>query len=86
MAVSPSRRSSTVHLGVERNKTGRPDVAKKVQLRTIYSLMGVGAYGNSGLNPMVSAHLWRIYVLPRVLYGLEVQTCLQSDIQAMEHL
>ena len=52
----------------------------------MYSLMGVGAYGNSGLNPMVSAHLWRIYALPRVLYGLEVQTCLQSDIQTMEHL
>ena len=35
---------------------------------------------------MVSAHLWKIYVLPRVLYGLEVQTCLQSDIQIIEQL
>ena len=75
-------------MGVERSKTGRPYDAKKVQLgrRTMYSLMGVGTYGNSGLNPMVSFHLWRIYALPRVLYGLEVQTCLQSVIPAMEHL
>ena len=79
---------STVHLGVERSKTGRPDVKKKVQLerRTMYSRMGDGVYGGSGLNPMVSAHLWKIYALPRVLYGLEVQTCLQSDIQTMEQL
>ena len=35
---------------------------------------------------MVSAHLWKIYALPRVLYGLEVQTCLQSDIQIIEQL
>ena len=79
---------STVHLGVERSKTGRPDVGKKIQLgrRTMYSLMGAGVYGGSGLNPMVSAHLWRIYPLPRILYGLEVQTCLQSDILAMEQL
>ena len=43
-------------------------------------------YGGSGLIPMVSAHLWKIYALPRVLYGLEVQTYLQSDIQIMEQL
>ena len=79
---------SAVHLGVERSKTGRPNVKKKVQLgrRTMYSLMGAGVYGGPGLNPMVSAPLWKIYALPRVLYGLEVQTCLQSDIQNMEQL
>ena len=25
----------------------------------MYSLMGVGTYGGPGLNPMVSAHLWK---------------------------
>ena len=85
---SIKKASSTVHLGVERSKTGRPDVGKKIQLgrRTMYGLMGAGVYGGSGLNPMVSVHLWRIYALPRILYGLEVQTCLQSDIVAMEQL
>ena len=79
---------SVVHLGVERNKTGRPDVQRKIQLgrRTMYSLMGVDAYGGSGLNPTIPAHLWKIYALPRVLNGLEVLYCLQSDIQAMEQL
>ena len=80
-----ARVESAVHLGVERCRTGRPDVQKKVQLgrRTIYSLMGVGTCGGPGLNPMVSAHLWKIYTLSRVLYGLEVQRCLKSDIQVI---
>ena len=79
---------STVHLGVERNKTGRPEISKRIQLgrRTMYSLMGVGAHGSSGPNPKVSAHLWRIYALPRVLYGLGVQSCSRTDIQVMEQL
>ena len=50
----------------------------------MYCLMGVGAYSGSGLNPMVSAHLWKIYALPRVLYGLDVQRCPKSDIQVKE--
>ena len=51
----------TVHLWVERSKTGRPNVQKKVQVgrQTMSSLMGAGVYGGSGLNPMVSAHLWK---------------------------
>ena len=79
---------STVHLGVVRSKTGRHDVQKKVQLgrRTMYSHMEAGVYGGSGLIPMVSAHLWKFYALPRVLYGLDVQTCLKSDIQIIEQL
>ena len=35
----------------------------------MYSLMGAGVYGDSGLNPVVSAHLWKIYVIPRVIYS-----------------
>ena len=38
----------------------------------MYSLMGAGAYGNSGLNPLVSSKTWKTFALPRMLYGLEV--------------
>ena len=37
------------------------------------SLMGGSAYGRSGLNPVVSAHLWKLYTLLCPVYGLEVQ-------------
>ena len=35
---------------------------------------------------VVSAHLWKIYVIPRVIYGLEVLSCTLSDVQSRERL
>ena len=48
--------------------------------------MGAGVYGGSGLNLVVPAHLWKIYVIPRVIYGLEVLSCALSDVQFLERL
>ena len=85
---SISKVQSTVHLGIHRQPIGRPDTMQKVQLgrRTMYSLMCVGVYGGSGLNHVVSAHLWKIYVIPRVIHGLEVLSCTLSDVQSLERL
>ena len=63
----------------------------KVSLRqfgrkTLYSLMGTGAYGNSGLNPPVSFHMWKTFALPRMLYGLEVSNLRRSDTVQLEPL
>ena len=46
--------SDTVHLGVDRNLKGNGNTEKKAQTgwRTMHALMGAGAYGNSGLNPL----------------------------------
>ena len=54
-----SKVQSTVHLGVHRKFTGKSDIQKKLQLgrRTMYSIMGAGVCGGSGLNPVVSSHL-----------------------------
>ena len=78
-----SKVQSTVHLGIHRQTNGRPDITHKVQLgrRTMYSMMGAGVYGGSGLSPVVSAHLWKTYVIPRVIYGLEVLSYPLSDLQ-----
>ena len=74
--------------GVHRESTGRLDIQKKVQLgrRTMYSMMGAGVCGGSGLNPIVSSHLWKIYVVPRVLYGLEILSLTLADVTALERL
>ena len=79
---------SIVHLGNHRENNGRPDIMQKVLKgrRTMYSLMGVSVCGGSGLKPTVSAHLWKIYVIPYVVYGLEVLSCTPSDVQALERL
>ena len=40
--------------------------------RTIYSLMGSGLHRENGLDPDTSIHLPQTYVIPILVYGLEV--------------
>ena len=78
--------SDTVHLGVDKNLKGNGNAEKKAHIgrRTMYALMGAGAYGNSGLNPLVPSKIWKTFALPRMLYGK--RTCwlkykyLKSDV------
>ena len=52
--------------------------------RTVCALMGAGLHGLNGVNPSVSAHCIRIYVLPRLLYGLDVIRLTRSDLKNLE--
>ena len=70
------RSVSEVHLGVDRNCSGSVDIDARVGRRTMYAMMAAGAYGSSCVAPMVIAHLWKVFALPRMLYGLETY-CLQ---------
>ena len=40
--------------------------------RTTYCLMGAGLHGNNGLDPDTSIHILQTYILPLLVYGLEV--------------
>lgn len=77
---------NAVHLGIQRDKlscSGTKDVVPcRIQLarQTVYSLMGAGLYGLNGVNPKVSLPLIRCYVIPRLLYGLEVILLSKTDI------
>ena len=51
--------------------------------RTAYALMGAGFHGHNGLNPKVSRTIYNLYVLPRLLYGLETVILLQKDIDSL---
>ena len=77
---------SEVHLGVDCNPAGTLDIAAKVQTgrRTMYTLMGAGAYGCSGMTPLLVAHLWKIHALPRMTYGLEVFELSVKDVHQLE--
>jgi hypothetical protein len=46
--------------------------------------MGAGLHGLNGVNPKVAIHLIQIYVMPRLLYGLEITTLRQNEIQKLE--
>ena len=82
------RSSTEVHLGVNRNAKGQVDIPARVQTgrRTMYAMMGAGAYGSSGVAPPLVAHLWRTYALPRMIYGLEVFNLSTKEIQQLEQL
>ena len=65
----------TMHVGICRSaNTDESAVAENVKKarRTMYSLMSAGLHGENGLDPETSLHLYQIYVLPVLLYGMEV--------------
>ena len=66
--------SSTVHLGIKRDVSGKVNVEEKVTLgrKTAYSLMGAGFHSVNGLKTSQNSHIWSIIVVPRIVYGLEV--------------
>ena len=45
--------------------------------------MGAGLHGENGGNPRVSLSLWSAYVLPRLIYGLDVLKLSKSEIQKL---
>ena len=48
--------------------------------RCAYSLMGAGLHGQNGVNPMVSLTMWNVFVLPCLLYGLDILTLIKTEI------
>ncbi|CAG2218577.1 Ubiquitin-associated domain-containing protein 2 [Mytilus edulis] len=50
----------------------------------MYSLLGAGLHGINGINPLLSYKLWRTYVIPRMLYGIEILNITKTDIQKLE--
>ena len=67
----------TVHLGLTRagKKESEMNIKDRISLarRTSYSLINTGLHGTNGLNPKFSYVIYRTYVIPRLLYGLEMR-------------
>ena len=62
------------HLGLEwKAGRARPNITKCVSSarRTAYSLLGAGLHGRNGLDPITSMRIITLYVVPRLLHGLE---------------
>ena len=76
------------HLGIIRNTSSYQDKLAEDRIkkgrRTLYSLMGTGVHGLNGLNPRTSSKMWKIYVLPQMLFGLEVTNNPTSEIKKIE--
>ena len=68
--------NQTVHLGIiraDKNETNL-NIQEHISIarKTLYSLIPVGLNGKNGLNPVTAYKIYQAYVLPRLLYGLEV--------------
>lgn len=80
-----------VHLGINYNVEKHAATANdttEVRLQagrnTTYSLMGAGMHGINGVKPTVSVHMYNIYVMPRVTYGLEFVNVGTTNIRKLE--
>jgi hypothetical protein len=81
--------NKATHLGIERISTGnnRKELVQTritTARRTVFALMGAGLHGLNGVNPKVAIHHIQIYVMPRLLYGLEITTLRHNEIQKLE--
>ena len=80
----------STHLGVTRYATDRNPASAhlvdklSVGRRALYALLGAGLHGLNGLHPKVSYHIYSIYILPRILSGLECVVLGKGDEQALE--
>ncbi|MES9882130.1 MAG: reverse transcriptase family protein [Sedimenticola sp.] len=79
--------ASTEHLGLLRTvkKENEININERISLarRTLYSLIGAGVHGTNGLNPKISYKIYQTYVIPRLLYGLEVLPLSVSNMDSL---
>ena len=67
--------TQTMHMGIMRSANSQESAVQeniKKARRTVHSLMGAGLHGENGLDPDTSIHLLQTYVIPILVYGLEV--------------
>ena len=80
--------SKTEHLGILRSSKGENtiNIQKRTSLarRTLYYLIRIGVHGCIGLNARVSYNIYQVYVIPRLLYGLEVVLLKKGQLDELE--
>ena len=79
---------STTHMGMPRGtvKFATEEVTVNIQKarRSMYSLMPAGLHGENGLDPQTVVHIFQVYVIPVLLYGLEVAVPSRANLDTLE--
>ena len=52
--------------------------------RTMYALFGAGMHGRNGMNPIVSKQLWIVYIIPIMLFGVELWKLNKGEVEKLE--
>ena len=78
----------TEHLGILRSskEENAINIQKRTSLarRTLYSLIKTGVHGCNGLNAKIAYKIYQVYVIPRLLYGLEVLLLNKGQLEELE--
>ena len=77
---------SFVHLGMTWTQgSSSPSTDEKISLgrRTAYMLIGSGIHGTDGLNPIISLHIMKTQILPRMTHGIEATLIKCSEMKKM---
>ena len=75
------------HMGIKRSAVSNDvtvDENIKKARKTMYSLMGPGLHGYNGLDPETSVQLYQVYVVPTLVYGLELILPEQRLVDSLE--
>ena len=78
-----------VHVGIERYLTSiDPTIDKRIAngRQTLYGLFGSGMHGTNGLPVMTSVHLYQVYIIPRIIFGLEALVLKKTHFYNLEML
>lgn len=83
-----SRVENLKHLGINRKQENKVNSTDRIKVgrQTCYALLGAGFHVRQGMSPLVPLKIWKTYVTPRFLYGLEVQHFTKSDLMEFERL
>ncbi|MEW8544513.1 MAG: hypothetical protein AB2693_13365 [Candidatus Thiodiazotropha sp.] len=82
--------NSATHLGLKRSSAFNDTITDTVNQnitkarRTVYSLLSSGLHGENGLDVETSLHLLKIYVIPVLLYGLEIILPPKKHLEQLE--
>ena len=72
------------HLGLLRAEKGKftLNISERISVahRTLYALIKTGVHGSNGLNPRISYRIYQVYVIPRLLYSLDVMSLSDTHI------
>ena len=81
--------TQTMHMGIMRyadtEQSATKDNIQKAR-RTLYSLMSSGLHRENGLDPETAIHLMQTYVLPVLIYGMEVVLPKRKYIDMLDKL
>jgi hypothetical protein len=78
-----------VHIGILQSSNTKVN-QKRVQLcirratQALYATFGAGVHGRNGINPQVSAKIWRTFIIPRLTYGTELWILKRSEMDQFE--